>query len=172
MQSKTHNLTQPKPTKTSLEMKHDVRRALFCCLYNRGNVTPHEPYTKTLPRPPPTENVPRRNILDRYGQLRNSKGRLSATHKCWVRGHDDTNFEWMRPQQPPPKTSKPQVAVPTGHGCLTQSHHQQGNKHTQNQKMIIRDIQKIKIGPFRLICNGCTRNHRCINPLGRGSWCP
>lgn len=145
VQTETHFLSDPKPAKTSLEMKHDMRKTHYSRRCNRGNVTPHQPYTKTQ-RLLPTENVPRQNILDRCGQQHKYK-RRNATHKFWGKGHH-VNFEWMRPQQSPPKPSGPQVKAPIGHGCLTQSHHQHGNKHTRTQKMMICDTKKIKLWPL------------------------
>ena len=97
--------------------------------------------------------------------------RRNATHKFWGKGHH-ANFEWMRPQQSPPKPSGPQVTAPIGHGCLTQSHHQRGNKHTRTQNIKICHTKKIKIRPLVPFFNGCARNHRHINPPGRGSQCP
>jgi hypothetical protein len=78
VQTETHFLSDPKPAKTSLEMKHDMRKTHYSRRCNRGNVTPHQPYTKTQRRLP-TENVPRQNVLDRCGQQHKYKGEMRHT---------------------------------------------------------------------------------------------
>ena len=79
VQTETHFLSDPKPAKTSLEMKHDMRKTHYCCLSYQGNVTRHVPYTNILQRPHPTDKVSRKNILDQYGQHNNSKGEMRHT---------------------------------------------------------------------------------------------